>query len=300
MSYFLQNGLANRPVFSLAGNKDLILIKSSAILSISTNLEEELVEEVNLQFGEKYNLFEDLDNLFYVLTPEISKNGTLYGIEIGFTVPIQTTAKNSLFNTLRNTDVTAIVRDRNNRWWLCGLKQPLKLTTQEQKIDESTNQYSIKLTGKQRDNVKEMSGVWIIALTENQFSDMVDSVDGANLDITFVSATNNGGSNPPAPVQLPNNFQNTITAPPTNYVIGQTIGVVFATPGTTIKLPATAVNGQQHTVKDYVGVASSVSITVSGNGKLIDGNAEAKVNTDYGSITFTYLNNNWLTTGFVN
>ena len=176
----------------------------------------------------------------------------------------------------------------------------LRLTIQEQKIDNDINQYTIKLTCKQRDNVKEMSGVWIIALTSDMFSTMIDSVDGAGISLTYVGATNNGGSNPPQPIQLPNNFQNTITEPPTNYVIGETIGVVFASAGNTVKLPSSATNGQQHTVKDYAGIASVASITVDGNGKLIDGNAAFPISTDFGAITFTYNNNAWYTNAFIN
>lgn len=300
MNYYLQNGLANTPTFSIAGNQDLILIKNDAVLSIATNETQELVEDITLKFGEKYNLFQDVDNLSYSVVTDISKNGTLYSIEIGFTIIIQTTAKNTLFATLRNTDVTAIVRDKNNRHWLCGLKQPLKLTTQEQKIDNDTNQYTIKLTTKQRDNVKEMAPIWVKSLNTSSFTDMIDSVDGGTITINYVNATNNGGSGSPIYVNLPNNVQKNITAPPTNYIIKQDIGIVFATAGNTVKLPATAVNGQQHIVKDYTGIASQATITVSGNGNLIDGNAIASINTDFGAITFTYNNNSWLTTAFIN
>lgn len=300
MNYFLSNGLSNSPYFSHTGNEDLLLVKSDAILSITTDEAQELVTDVSLKTGEKYNLFQGVDNLSYSISTEISKNGTLYSIEIGFIVNIQTTAKNTLFTTLRNTDVTAIVRDRNNRWWLCGLKQPLKLTTQEQKIDNDTNQYTIKLTTKQRDNVKQMAASWIQSLTSGSFTDMIDAVDGATVNINYINATNNGGSNPPVAIQLPNNFQNVITAPPTNYVIKEDIGIVFATAGNTVKLPSSAVNGQQHTVKDYTGLASQAAITISGNGKLIDSNTTASINTDFGAITFTYDNNSWLTTAFVN
>ena len=297
---FLQLGLDNRPVFHLAGARRLMLIKSDFIASISTTGDTSFVEEITLRTGTKWNLFNELDNLSYSLTPEVTRNGTLYSLEVGFTASIQTRDKNSLFESLRNTDVTAVIQDRNNRWWLLGIEQPLQLTTQEQRIDNEVNQYSIKLTGRQRENVKEMSPVWVISLQADLFTDMLDSIDGTTLGIQVIAANNNGGIIPPAPTQLPNNFQNTITAPPSGYLIPDTMGVVFALPGTTIRLPANATNGEQHTVKDFTGNAAVSSIIISGNGRRIDGFPEARISSDYGALTFTYANLNWQTTAFVN
>lgn len=294
---YLQNGFDNRPIWNTPGSKRILFVKSDAIQQL-VYAEKDVVDTIILRVGVKWNLFNDLDNLSYVLTPDTGRNGTLYGVEIAFTTNVQTTQKNRLFDAMRNTDLTAIVEDRNYRWWLVGLEQPLRLTTQEQKIDNDTNQYLIKLSGKQRQNVKEMSAVFTGGLTNDMFTGLVDGVDGATLDVKV--ATSNGGQNGGGSTQFPNNFQTTITAPPTNYVVLDSIGVVFASAGTSILLPSTGINGQQHTVKDYTGLASTAAITVSGNGHLIDGFASFVLNTDFGAVTFTFNNNAWLVSSFVN
>ena len=293
-SNFLKLGYENRPVLFQPGALRLILVRADAIQALQFASPDE-VDVLNLRAGEKLSLFNELDNLAYYLTPESSQNGVLYNVEIGFTAPIQTTAKNRLFDSMRNTDLVAIVEDKNFHWWLLGLTQPLRMTLQEQKVDNDLNQYTVKLTCRQRDNVKRMTDKFIASLTDAEFNQSVDTTDGPGLDIHV--STNNSQS---GDMGLPNNFQNTITAPPTNYVVLDSIGVVFATPGSTIKLPPVALNGQQHTVKDYLGLANVSAIRVLGNGSLIDGSSSYVINTDYGAATFTYNNGAWLVNSFVN
>ena len=293
---YMKLGLDNRPVWNTPGSKRIMFVKADVIQGIQYT-ESDLVDAVNLRAGEKWNLFNDLDTISYSLTPTVGKNGTLYGVEIAFTVNVQTRAKNRLFDSMRNTDLTAIVQDQNHRWWLVGLEQPLRLTTQEQKLDNDNNMYTLKLTTNQRENVKEMSDVFKANLTDADFTSMLDSIDGVTLDIRVAST--NGGSTPAPGTQLPNNFLVTITAPPTGYVVLDNIGVVFATAGTTIKLPAIDINGQQHTIKDFTGLASTATITIDGNGKQIDGFSSFRINTDYGSASFTYNNGSWSVSGFV-
>ena len=292
---YLQNGYENNGTLFAPGALRLMLVKADAIQLLAYATKDE-VNAISLRFGEKWNLFNGLDNLSYVLSPEATRNGTLYTAEIGFTVPIQTTQKNRLFEAMRNTDLVAIVEDKNFRWWLIGVDQPLRMVQQEQKIDNDSNQYAIKLACRQRDNVKQLTPAFVTGLAVELFNPSVDAVDGVTLDIRV--ATSSSGT--AAPVNLPNNFQNTVTAPPSNYVVLDSIGIVFATPGTTVKLPALAVNGQQHTVKDHTGIASTASITVSGNGHLIDGFATFVLNTDFAAVTFTYNDAKWLVSSFVN
>ncbi|WP_216689012.1 hypothetical protein [Hymenobacter siberiensis] len=292
---YLQNGYENSPTLFIPGAKTLMLIKADAVQQLVLATKDE-VDDVVRRSGENWNLFNNLDNLSYILTPEATRNGTLYTAEISFTVPIQTTQKNRLFEAMRNTDLVAIVEDKNFRWWLIGVDQPLRMVQQEQKLDNDTNQYAIKLACRQRDNVKQMTPAFVSGLTAAMFNTSIDAVDGVTLDIRVATST----SGTTTPITLPNNFQNTVTAPPNNYVILDSIGLVFATPATTVKLPAVALNGQQHTVKDYNGLASTASITVSGNGKLIDGYASFSISTDFGAATFTYNNGAWLVSSFVN
>lgn len=292
---YLQNGYENTYTFYTPGALRLLLVKADAVQQLVYASKDE-VDRVNLRINEQWNLFNALDNLSYVLSPEATKNGTLYTAEISFTAAIQTTQKNRLFEAMRNTDMVAIVEDKNFRWWLIGVDQPLRMVQQEQKVDNDTNQYVIKMTCRQRDNVKQMTPAFVEGLVDMMFNPSIDSTDGTGLHVHII--TNN--DEPTEDMGLPNNFQNTVTAPPNNYVIVDSIGIVFATAGSTVKLPALALNGQQHTVKDYTGIASTASITVSGNGQLIDGFATFVLNSDFGAATFTHNDGKWLVSSFVN
>ncbi|KUG07419.1 hypothetical protein ASU33_13785 [Solirubrum puertoriconensis] len=240
-----------------------------------------------------------MEDLRYTVVPETTKNGTLYGVEISFTVTIQTDAKNRMFDAMRETDLAAVVQDNNRRWWLIGHEQPLRLTQQDQKVDKDGNQYSVKLQNRQRQNVKGLNTEFVAQLFNQPFNPVLDSIDGVTLDIRVATTTGGSTGTPGGGDNLPNNFLNTITAPPTGYVILDSIGVVFASAGTIIKLPVAAQNGEQHTVKDYTGLAETAPITIDGNGKLIDGAEKFKVNSNYGSATFTFNNNAWLVSAFV-
>lgn len=300
---YLLNGLDNRPVFSFSGNQRLLLAPATAISRVALGNETGSVTDVQLHTGYRWNMFNEPENLSYSVTPETSRHGTVYTINIGFQVNYQTRAKNALFDSMRQTDMVAVVQDNNNQYWLCGLEQPLRLESQSQQVDTDTNQYSIKLSGKQRENVKSLSATWVNSLNSDSFTPMIDSIDGALVDIRFDTAIQNGGSTTPTtPTTTPdlNHFYTTITSPPSGYVIDGAIAIVNAAAGTTIKLPATGIPGETHTVKDYRGAGSTAAITINGNGKLIDGNPEVKITTDYGSISFTYGNNTWLTTAFIN
>lgn len=292
----LQNGLDNRPVFHIPGAYRILLIPQADIYRCAINSENR-VEEVYLVSGKKWNLFNDMDNISFTKTPKLTKNGTLYQVEIGFTVNVQTTSKNNLFNSLRETELTAVVQDKNNRWWMVGNEQPLKVSSQEEIIDNDNNVYKIKLFAEQRKQVLGMSQAWFSTLDMIPMNDAVDTIDGANVPIAVITPQTNG-TVIPTPVII---TQITITTPPTGYVITPAVGVVFAAANTTIKLPPSAVNGQEHTIKDFSGNSSySLPITVDGNGHSIDGEATVSINTDYGALKVIYVDGVWLTTGFVN
>ncbi|WP_149867177.1 hypothetical protein [Solirubrum puertoriconensis] len=294
---YLKTGLDNGRGFNVPGAARLMLVNRDAIQSLF--YDGELVEQVVLRVGEGWNMFQHLEDLRYTVVPETTKNGTLYGVEISFTVTIQTDAKNRMFDAMRETDLAAVVQDNNRRWWLIGHEQPLRLTQQDQKVDKDGNQYSVKLQNRQRQNVKGLNTEFVAQLFNQPFNPVLDSIDGVTLDIRVATTTGGSTGTPGGGDNLPNNFLNTITAPPTGYVILDSIGVVFASAGTIIKLPVAAQNGEQHTVKDYTGLAETAPITIDGNGKLIDGAEKFKVNSNYGSATFTFNNNAWLVSAFV-
>lgn len=62
----------------------------------------------------------------------------------------------------------------------------------------------------------------------------------------------------------------------------------------TINLPATPTTGEFHIVKDDTGTgAATNNITVSGNGKNIDGSASHTINTTRGAFTYIYNGTQW-------
>jgi hypothetical protein len=68
------------------------------------------------------------------------------------------------------------------------------------------------------------------------------------------------------------------------------IGVVTSAPHT-ITLPV-ASNGVSYIVKDILGDATTNPITITSSA-LIDNSASALINTDFGSLTFTFNNGTW-------
>lgn len=63
-----------------------------------------------------------------------------------------------------------------------------------------------------------------------------------------------------------------------------------------IYLPASPLTGQQITVIDHDGDAGTFTITINGNGKLINGDTQGMINTNYGSVTLVYNGINWYVT----
>jgi hypothetical protein len=69
----------------------------------------------------------------------------------------------------------------------------------------------------------------------------------------------------------------------------------------TATLPASPVDGQIYKIKDYNGNAFTNNITVSGNGKTIDGASSAFINSDRGGLelVFSTTTNGWNITAFI-
>ncbi len=63
-----------------------------------------------------------------------------------------------------------------------------------------------------------------------------------------------------------------------------------------ITLDAAPLKGQYVIVKDKTGTAATFNITVSGNGKNIDGTATKVISVNYGSLSLVYTGTEWLTT----
>lgn len=73
----------------------------------------------------------------------------------------------------------------------------------------------------------------------------------------------------------------------TSYFVG------IASPATSGNIYATPTAGQMLVVKDVSGTAGGAAITISGNGKLIDGSSTATISTNYGSLSMIYSNGAW-------
>jgi len=90
-----------------------------------------------------------------------------------------------------------------------------------------------------------------------------------------------------------------VTTTPT-YIATVNDDYIGTTGGTIIYLPPIPKIGQRIIVADVIGNSSILHIIISGNGKLINGNGYATINTDFGSITFIYTGSFWSVTAFIN
>lgn len=70
--------------------------------------------------------------------------------------------------------------------------------------------------------------------------------------------------------------------------INNTTGGAFA-----INLPSAPVNGENHTVKDWLGNAATYNITINGNGYNIDGAGSFTFNSNYQAANFLFAYTKW-------
>jgi hypothetical protein len=102
-----------------------------------------------------------------------------------------------------------------------------------------------------------------------------------------------------------NNFYST-SAVTTNAILNTGSSYVLLinspTAAVTITLPATPITGEAFKFKDVSGQALTYNITISGNGRNIDGFSTALINTDYGAMELVYNLglNAWYTLAFIN
>lgn len=96
-------------------------------------------------------------------------------------------------------------------------------------------------------------------------------------------------------VSRPQPLRNVVVINPP-YTADTRTDVISSVGSGTIYLPASPTKGQQITILDHDGDAELFTITVNGNGKLINGENEGIINTNYGSITVVYNGYNWYAT----
>lgn len=79
-----------------------------------------------------------------------------------------------------------------------------------------------------------------------------------------------------------------------NYTINHDIGYIGVSGNTTtINLPLEPIDYIEYTITDLRGEAETTPITINGNGKLINGETSAIIDTNYGSFTFKYSGSFW-------
>lgn len=79
-----------------------------------------------------------------------------------------------------------------------------------------------------------------------------------------------------------------------NYTINHDIGYIGVSGDTvTVNLPLEPIEFIEYTITDLRGNAETNNITINGNGKLINGETSAIIDTNYGSYTFKYSGSFW-------
>lgn len=284
----IQHGYRNTGAYCAPGAARIIFIPSEDVRGYEV-MSGDTVNRVILAPQGVFHLFDDLDNVSYVPTTTPSKSGKLYQLDLSFTVPILTGQKSTLFDQMMDTDLVAIVQDNHFSWWLLGHEQPLRLLSNEGKVDNDNNGYTLKLSTKQREAPYHMSSAWIQSLNNLPFSETITSEDAALTPVTISVPTPTSGQTNP----LPSNVGNVKVAPNDGYVIETFIDYVLALGGRTVRLPQNPQDGRAITIKDLNGTANILPVTIDGNGRAIDQDLTFSINTATGAISLFYAANKW-------
>ena len=84
-----------------------------------------------------------------------------------------------------------------------------------------------------------------------------------------------------------------ITTTPFTILDGYYVSLVDTGTTKTVNLPANPILGDTYQVKDFTGQANSNNITVSGNGRNIDGSANYTISANYGSVVVVFNGSTW-------
>lgn len=292
----IQHGLANTGVYSSPGAERIIFAAAEDVRGYSV-VSGDTVTAISLAPGRQYHLFDNLDDLAYGLTTTSTKSGKLYQLDVSFTVAVETGQKNTLFDQLADTELVAVLQDNNFQWWLLGHEQPLRVISNEARVDNDTNGYTVKLSGKQRELPYHMADSWIQAIGSLPFSTLLDPVDGTLNPVTIQPTSPGSNGSLPTPTAGVSNVK---VAPADGYIVEPQIDFVLALGGRTVKLPLNPQEGKLYTIKDLNGVASFLPIVVDGNGRVIDQNLTARIETSEGSLSLVYAASKWNICAFVN
>ena len=142
-----------------------------------------------------------------------------------------------------------------------------------------------------------MGGVYFVKNSSADVVTIQTAVPGTSISVVngFVGIAITDGTNV---------FSITTSSAPSSVTTITAGGVVSASPGLNIinyvspiavqvNLPASPIVGAEISVKDGNGSAGTHNITVSGNGKVIDGLTTQTINTAYGLLSMTYNGTAW-------
>jgi hypothetical protein len=221
-----------------------------------------------------FSLMQNLSWLNMAVKTLQSKNGTLYDISISFSIGVLNTDVTYLLEALLNAETTAIIEDKNGRFFLVGFRQGF-ITEYEAKTEEGS--YAVKMNTKQ------------ISLFEEVSVSAMQSLTLAKTDADFT----------PEPIyQTPvtstesDRTYNTKVVTVNNYAILESHDFVLLPSALNVFLPTTARTGKQLIIKcDYD--ASYNPSFVRGQ---VDNNTVVEMNTDRASITVVWNGSRWSTT----
>lgn len=283
---FLQvkNSLFLGADINISGATRLFLIPSENINTVAMNTTTGVV--TNISTYSSWSVFNNLSNLAFETKFSNTRNGQLYDTTIQFTIPGLSTIKNKVVFGLTNSEYTCILQDNNDNFWLLGADKAFNLT--EAVLGTASNGYTVKLVARELKPLLQVAPTVMQNLSVNGYADSPEALQAINLSYLSVpasTASTGGGTSMVFPVN--------------NATVGDGVGFVLITSGNTVKLPANPTTDREITFKDGGNGGTTPSI-IKGNGKTIEGETEADLNTNGGAFTLKYVNGEWKIKGWAN
>jgi len=155
---WLTDSLGDECAFTLPGAKDLLLIRSEALVAYTID-EEDTITGMSILEGEYFLDYKATRNLNYKVTAQKSKHGTVYGVNLNLTIRHISAQHTRLFARLLDSRITVILSDMNGQYWLIGDRQPLKAT--EASYGSESNAYVLELNTTQKTPVLRVSADFV-------------------------------------------------------------------------------------------------------------------------------------------
>jgi len=272
----LNSSFNNRKVFTLNGCQLVYFIPVDELISYTKANDK--IQSFILD-GSRFNLFDNLDEIKYSVKTEVSRIDTLYAVELSFKIQKIDVIASNILQQLQNDKQSAIILDNNNNYRLLGFRQGLTVSYEQSSED---NVYTVTLATKQLTEPEFVDTVAIVNLPVNSSIEPITTTPD-NILVPDYSNSSNG------------NILQTISISSDNYQISNAEHIVIANSAYTIILPDSPQNGQEHIFK-AVYDASINPVIIKSSNSLIDGNADVRINTEYGSISLFYNSGKWLVT----